>query len=210
MFVKLVLGAAAEKAFKKAGGIEGLTEKGKKAAQRMAEHGQKIKTAIDHKSVEEGAETVGTVAGDVVDVAKDAGQVSLEIANETFGDLKNGWGRAKEIFGAAKQPKTDSEDVSAGTNPTHTEKTAEDIIEMFEAGNKRWFSALISYMAKDYHFTEKEAEKLCDAVENYEFTDPALTEKEKEGLQESIIDRTEDTRPGRGFLMNRPNNRNGM
>lgn len=210
MLVKLVLGAAAEKAFKKAGGIEGLTEKGKKAAQRMAEHGQKIKTAIDHKSVEEGAETVGTVASDVVDVAKDAGQVTLEIANETLGDLKNGWSRAKEIFGAAKQPKTDSAAKPSGTKDSYEEKTATDIIEMFEAGPKDidfkgGLPALVSYIAKGYHFTEQEADKLCDAIEKLH-----LSKEEKEHYQEAIIDHTEDTRPGRGFLMRRPNNKNGM
>lgn len=195
MLVKLVLGAAAEKAFKKAGGLDGLTEKGKKAAQRLSEHGQNIKKAINHKSVEEGAETFGTVAGDVVDVAKDAGQVSLEIANETIDDLKNGWGRAKEIFGAAKQPKTD----------TASENTAADILQMFETGDNPAIGELVGYLNKGYHFTEKEADKLFEAVEN-----TALPKDDKEKLQEAIIEQTEDTRPGRGFLMSRPQNKNKM
>lgn len=202
MLVKLVLGAAAEKAFKKAGGIEGLTEKGKKAAQRMAEHGQKIKTAIDHKSVEEGAETVGTVASDVVDVAKDAGQVTLEIANETLGDLKNGWSRAKEIFGAAKQPKTET---AKGDTPY--ENTPADILQMFAAGTKdlEAVNALLDYVIKGYHFTTDEADKLFDAVEN-----SSIHTKGKERLQEAIIEQTEDTRPGKGFLMSRPQNNKKM
>jgi len=195
MLVKLVLGAAAEKAFKKAGGIEGLTEKSKKAAQRLSEHGQKIKTAIDHKSVEEGAETVGTVASDVIDVAKDAGQVTLEIANETLGDLKSGWGRAKEIFGAAKQPKEDAP----------YENTAADILKMFEAGDNAAVGELAGYLNKGYNFTSEEGDKLFEAVEN-----TALSTGDKEKLQEAIIEQTEDTRPGRGFLMSGPRNKNTM
>ncbi|TNE28320.1 MAG: hypothetical protein EP349_07985 [Alphaproteobacteria bacterium] len=206
MLVKLVLGAAAEKAFKKAGGIDGLTEKGKKAAQRLSEHGQNIKKAISHKSVEEGAETVGTVAGDVVDVAKDAGQVTLEIANETLGDLKNGWGRAKEIFGAAKQPKT--EDTTA-QDDTPYENTASDILQMFEAGTEEaqatGINALVEYLTKGYHFTTEEADKIFEAVES---TGLSATDKEK--LQEAVIEQTEDTRPGHGFLMSRPHSKKTM
>jgi hypothetical protein len=204
MLVKLVLGAAAEKAFKKAGGIDGLTEKGKKAAQRLSEHGQNIKKAINHKSVEEGAETVGTVAGDVVDVAKDAGQVTLEIANETIGDLKNGWGRAKEIFGAAKQPKTEDK---TEQNDTPYENTASDILQMFEAGTQdaEAVNALVEYLTKGYHFTTQEADKVFEAVEN---TNLSATDKEK--LQEAVIEQTEDTRPGKGFLMSRPHNKKTM
>jgi len=195
MLVKLVLGAAAEKAFKKAGGIDGLTEKGKKAAQRLSEHGQNIKKAISHKSVEEGAETVGTVAGDVVDVAKDAGQITLEIANETLGDLKSGWGRAKEIFGAAKQPKTQTDATEdTAKNDGFDLDALTTAIENPETANAGLMK-LAGYMSRGYSLSSADAEKLFDAVEK-----TAVSAEDKTIIQEAIIANTDDATAGTNYL----------
>jgi len=195
MLVKLVLGAAAEKAFKKAGGINGLTEKSKKAAQRLSEHGQNIKNAINHKSVEEGAETVGTVAGDVVEVAKDAGQVTLEIANETLIDIKDGWGRAKEIFSAAKQPKAETATTAdASQNSSFDLDALTAALEDPETTDAALMQ-LAGYLSRGYSISSDDAENLFDAVEK-----TGISAENKTIIQEAIIANTDDATAGQNYL----------
>jgi len=93
---------------------------------------------------------------------------------------------------------------TAMVNDQPKEKTALEIIKMFQnsCDHKTDTVAVLAlnvYLQKNYHFTTSEAEALFDAIEK-----TGLFTKVKNIYQERVIDSTEDTRPGRGFLMNRP------
>ncbi len=98
LIIKAGLTKAAEKAFEKAGGVEGLKEKGQKLVANTTQHAKNIANAVQEKNTEKVAEAVGSVAKDVVEVAKDASVATIEIATETVQDAKKQVQEVKKVI----------------------------------------------------------------------------------------------------------------
>lgn len=196
MLFKILAGEAAAKAFKKAGGVKGITEKGKKAAERLAEHGKKAKTAVSHKSVEEGAEVAGQLANDAVSVAKDAGEATVEIATETYEDLKSTWQKAKA---ALKGENTPEDSAPQQTENTEQQNPVDGFLAAIDnpATQQEGLMQLAAYLLEGNSISSADAEKLFDSVEK---TD--MTAEDKTMIQEALLANTDDKTPGQNYLKN--------
>jgi len=182
MFAKLGLTVLAEKAFEKAGGVEGIVAKGKKAAATAKERGQQIQKAFKDKSVEEGASVIGALAKDLVDTAKDAGQAAYEIGHETVDDATEAYEKAKEIWA----------NVRNGEQAATAEEKAEDLATMMTALEKNPMTGattIEAYYNTGNTLSNEDAITLTAAVADVD--DGALPEAIKDMLVEMISNNIE-------------------
>lgn len=182
MFGKLGLSILAEKAFEKAGGVEGIVEKGKKVAATAKERGQQIQKAIKDKSVEEGASVVGALAKDLVDTAKGAGQAAYEIGQETVDDAAEAYEKAKDIWANLRN----------GEQATTAEEKATDLQTMLDALQEipmTGATTIEAYYDTGNTLSNEDAITLTAAVTDVD--DAALPQSIKELLVEKISNNIE-------------------
>lgn len=201
MFGKLALGAIAEKAFEKAGGVDGIVKKGKTFANNAKTRGQQIQQAIKNKSIEDGASIIGSVAKDIVDTAKEAGQATVEIGQDTAEDAANAYEKAKQIWADLR-----NNDTNTATATTNKEQDAIDVATMVDAikdADIQGAYLVEAYYAEGNTLSATDAKTLSDALQATTFPKGI-----KEALQTMITENvTQDAAP---VQKQAPKTNNGM